>query len=335
MICTICAEENPETNRYCGQCGGALDIESEKFRNQVTAIVQHAFKDQELVAVTIADKAEDRLWRLGKVLAGAGSLLGIALAIFGFTSIERAKSQIDAAALFATQHLSSTAASSEKTIDQQRQALLLEMQKQAQPTEEALQQFAAKTKATSAELLHYQALAQGYTQQMAQLKKIRETSPQTPIGDIKNDLFQIAATQYALGGLGAGINGGGIGSPYAANPYINSGRPPTSGLSATSAPLIAPYKIGSQGIAVEAIQARLAQLGCYSGSISGQYDSATDSAVRAFQGTKSTGQRLSDIKTPPIEPPPTAAPSTDDAVLGDVGLSTWSRLFSPVAHSCK
>src|ERR1700677_1237540 len=106
MICSFCDESNPEANRYCGQCGAALDVASQKLRQQVVSIIGQEFEDQEMVAATVgeqvAKKVEDRLWQWTKVLGFAGGILGFAMTVFlaglgffGFTSYKEAQSRIN------------------------------------------------------------------------------------------------------------------------------------------------------------------------------------------------------------------------------------------------
>jgi hypothetical protein len=37
--CFICKEPNPEGKRYCGNCGAALELFSEKLRQQILAVL--------------------------------------------------------------------------------------------------------------------------------------------------------------------------------------------------------------------------------------------------------------------------------------------------------
>lgn len=106
MICSFCDESNPEAGRYCGHCGAALDVASQKLREQILGIIDREFKDQEMLAATVGEqgaaKAEDRFWQWTKILGFAGTILGFAMAVFvaglgffGFTSYKEARSRIE------------------------------------------------------------------------------------------------------------------------------------------------------------------------------------------------------------------------------------------------
>jgi len=349
----ICHKPNAETSLFCGQCGGALDGANERLRAQVIAIVSQTFKDQELASVSIADKAEERLWRLGKVLAVAASILGVAFALFGITSIRSAREQIDRAVLLASKNVDSAASVGQKNLEEQGRALLTQMQQQAQPTEIELQAMASRAKTTDSELVKVEEVARAEQQRIIYLKQLRDKSPETPIGKINGDAFQVTPYQ-ALGGLG-GVYGGGFGGPFGGNPYgagVNSyvGSGMSMGMTGASNPggsttqqSVSLFREGTIGATVGAIQERLSQLDCYSGPINFHFDSATVAAVSKFKEAKTKADQHHPNETPHTKRSSQVNPllfydgpttEDDDPRSGTVGLSTWKELIRDSAQTC-
>jgi len=85
-----CSVENPETNRYCGACGTALDIQNQSVAkfvsttviSEVRAAVAASLKDRKVVEVEIAESITGRLIGWAKVF---GLFAGVPLALLLIT----------------------------------------------------------------------------------------------------------------------------------------------------------------------------------------------------------------------------------------------------------
>lgn len=101
MTCPICKADNPESNRFCANCGAPLGIDADAqgthLRAQVLAILDAQYKDQRLVQVDLIENITTRLISWAKLFA---SLVGIPLSVLalvlGFLGI---KATLDFSAL--------------------------------------------------------------------------------------------------------------------------------------------------------------------------------------------------------------------------------------------
>jgi hypothetical protein len=165
-------------------------------------------------------------------------------------------------------------------------------------------------------------------QQIATLNVIRDASPNTPIGNIQQELF----VPIGLAGT-PGPNG----IPYGPNGMIETPSLGTLAGSGTS-PVqltVAPYKEGSSGSGVTAIQIRLLALGCYAFVGSGTFDAATSEAVKAFMvANANSNVSVTEFSLLSFS---ADAPSSwiNDTTPGTVDHNVWQLLFSPSAKSCK
>jgi hypothetical protein len=253
------------------------------------------------MAAEISKNVEDRLWRWGIVLGAAGSLFAASLALFGFTSFEGAKDRINQVATAATGTLNSTA--SAKNTDLEKQAVVLsgELRTEVQQAESVIRSYGVRENAVGANLHRLEVALTKRNAQMEQLNRIRATSPDTPIGSINSQLFQ---TPNLTG-------------------TINSGT-------------VQAYSLGSSGEGVKAIQSRLSALGCYSGLISGTFDSSTADGVIAFKAAQEKPIQDRRFGSPSVIPNPALGPSADQIELNssDVGNRMWNELFSPFTARC-
>jgi hypothetical protein len=80
------------------------------------------------VAVTIADSAEERLWKWGKLLGLAGAFAVAGFATFGFTSYREAKQTIQDASTAAVTGVNDVAAKSTKAIEKKGADTINDMQ---------------------------------------------------------------------------------------------------------------------------------------------------------------------------------------------------------------
>jgi hypothetical protein len=303
--CLICKEPNPEGKRYCGNCGAALDISSEKFRQQVLAVMGDPSKQEDVLSVRIADKAEDRLWRYSKVLGGALAIFLGGLVFFGINSYENLKSGLNSVAVAANGKLEETASQNQTKLDQKGAALLNQLQQEAQPTQAALDALAERARVMDAALKKYELVAAARGESLDRLKTIRDKSPTTPIGDISSGLFT------PVSDINSSLFAYGVATP------------------------VSVYKEGSTGSGVMRIQQRLARLGCYSGPINGTYDSATKDAVIAFQSPHLQAFYDNQIYATDTVPQFNEIPMSSAEQSGEVGTTTWNSLFSLVPPRCK
>lgn len=340
MKCPVCAELNPEGNKFCGTCGAALDASGMKLRQQILEVIEREFKDKELVAVEVADKAEDRLWRWGKLLRLPLAFCLIGLGFFGVTTYENAKSRIDDAAQTAVAGLNQVANQNEQTIvgkrseaiSQMQQAEALSISQIQSQTKAAGGQVAAvvsRAKASSGQLqvaeksvAAMQAQVAPLQEKITALSSIRDLSPDTPIGDINGGLFN-----PVIPGV---VNNGS--TSYGAASASDSIAQLVSGSRQPGPP--PPYKEGASGSGVTAIQNRLFALGCYEGLTTGTFDTATTAAVIAFvetNGRPSPNSIMGLLDTSSDAP----AVLYDDPTPGTVDYRLWGELFSSSAKKCK
>jgi hypothetical protein len=344
MDCSVCAETNPEGNKFCGSCGAALDASGMKLRQQIATVIEREFKDQELVAVQVADKAEERLWRWGKLLTLAFGLFVAGAGFFGVTTYNEAKLRIVDAAQVAVDGLNHAADQNRQTIAVKGAEAISQMQKaeansvtQIQnQTRSAGNQVAAvvsRTKASNGQLQKTEDSVAALQARVAPLQSridiltsIRDQSPDTPIGDINGGLF--TPVIQGVVGLGSVPDGTAL-SSASLTKLLSSFQ----GTQATST-ILPPYKEGASGSGVTAIQNRLFSLGCYSGLATGTFDAATAAAVVAFvetNGRPSPTSLIGFIDTSPDAP----AVLEEDSTPGTVDYRLWGELFALSAKKCE
>lgn len=85
MECKSCKSDNPESNKFCGQCGHFLASDP-ILHAAIQDEIQSRFRDRNVVEVEVAEKVFDRLTKWGKVVLG---VLAAALAILGISSYDR------------------------------------------------------------------------------------------------------------------------------------------------------------------------------------------------------------------------------------------------------
>jgi hypothetical protein len=331
--CAVCSASNPKTNRYCGNCGYALDPSGEKLRQQIRDILDKEFKDPELVAVTVADSAEERLWKWGKLLGLAGAFAVAGFGFFGFTSYQEAKKTIQDASTAAVAGVNDVASKSTKAIENKGKNTIDDMQNaetttlgqisnQASSVSTAVRSVASRAKVSDQRLAkaeqEVQALRARYApleQSVDLLTQIRTESPGTPIGNISSGLFDTGSGASGLSNTSfAGLD--------------------TESLNHLKT-LPSPYKSGASGDGVTALQQRLKDLQCYSGPISGQFDDATGTAVDAF--VLANGRPRADFRSlTEIGPDFVYAPSAamPDSSTGTVDYYLWQAIFSSTARAC-
>jgi Putative peptidoglycan binding domain len=308
MNCPICAESNPENNRYCGHCGATLDVTDQRLRQQVLAVIQQEFKDEDLMAVGVADKAEERLWRWGKLVALSLTVFVAGLGFFGFSTYKEAKSHISDAAALAITSLNQVSEDNKQMISQKGAAVILQMQQEASDAGTQAAFVVTRAKANNGELEIAEEEIKDERRRIAILKHIRDASPETPIGSIRNDLFVLT------GRVGNGPDG----------TTVLSGRI-----------VGAPYMEGGSGPGVTAIQERLAALGCLVHPSTGEFDSATRKGVVAFVSVNgrpvTKGYLGTNLATSYLVP----SAEYVDATPGSVDHDLWEELFSDSAKKCK
>jgi len=335
MICSWCGADNPEANRYCGQCGTTIDAASVKLQSQITAIVQANFKDQQLVAdalsYRITQNVEARLMLGGKILALALAILVISTGLWGWRTYEGIEGKLNAIAGSAIRNVTDTGTDLTKKLNTTAGNLLGQMQNEAQSTESGLQSIGRQTKSTQADLQAADRAVQAYRARFLKLEQVWNQNPETPIGTINSSVF----------------------TPIYAPGVLTSPTQPT--LSSTHDS----YQAGSTGFYVTEIQTRLGELGCYSGTPTGFFDQGTTDAVIGFKAAMAkqrqtapltqplsnlnivTGVNLGSIDTSALVSvryvfTPDRGPSEDDSdpKSGVVDKTTWEELGSENAAHC-
>jgi zinc-ribbon domain/Putative peptidoglycan binding domain len=317
MKCPNCAVDNPDNNRFCGQCGAILDETTRRFREEVRELIKQELRDEESLAVRVADKAEERIWRWSKILGIGVGLAALGLAGFGFTSFESSKKQIENAAAIASQEIKKDADDTKQSMEQRGTATIhqiqksgtetiAQMQKEGEATLIAANSVSLRVKASNTKMAE---IEQQQSAQLNTLATIRNQSPDTPIGSISTDLFKSSNSSCT-----------GTNQPW----YCPNGTY-TPALSR----IVYPYKFGDVGSGVMELQDRLLKLGCYSGPSTGIFDDSTAKGVEAF--VAANGMRLLPLATASGN-----APSffIDDASHGTVDRSLWVSIFSEDAKKC-
>jgi len=101
-VCRSCGAENPDTNKYCGACGSALDA-TEVLRREIDASVDRALaarvKDRAVVETQLANAVLEKLigWAktYGTILAVLIALAAFILARLGIDSYQSLKTKVD------------------------------------------------------------------------------------------------------------------------------------------------------------------------------------------------------------------------------------------------
>jgi hypothetical protein len=311
MICTFCSESNPDTNRFCGKCGTALDAVSERLRQQIVTIIGQEFKDQDMVAALVAekvaDKVEKRIWLFTKILGIAGGILGAVLAVVGVTSVNDVRNKINNASQVATKASEDAVAAVNKasqnavtasqgaiaTVNTVSQNAEAQMLRQARSITSKAQASGLELEEDETEIEGLRADYEDARGKLEAFKQAFKQTPDKPIGQFDKRLF--------------------IDTP-------------------SSGPKIYPYYQGQTRPGVKTIQIRLAELGCYQGQPSGTFTPETASAVIAFVNAN-TSVRLnsSDIPTSTEETP---SPTILHAVPGEVDYHRWRQMFARGAAKC-
>lgn len=341
MQCPVCAEPNPVGNRYCGACGTALDEAAFKLHQQILAVVRNEFEDEELVAVRVADAAEDRLWRWGKVLGLAFTLAVAGLGFFGFTSYREAKARIGDTAQAAVGGLNQVADQNKQaiinkgaeTISQMQQAeasSISQVQNQAKAAGSQVAAVVLRARTNNGQLAQAEQTIRAMQGRIDALASIREASPDTPIGNLNGGLF--SAGGYGVGGYGSNPYGGISTSRDVAQPVAGLGAidPTLAGIRLPHPP----YKEGASGSGVTTIQNRLSELGCFSGPSTGAFDAATSAAVIAFVNAngRPSPESMAGLLTTSRDAP---AVLEEDSTPGTVDYRLWAEMFDSSAKKCQ
>jgi hypothetical protein len=102
LNCPSCGATNSEANKFCGDCGAALDAQAFRIEGvvkaQVEKVIQERLKDQNVLDVETSQAIAERLTRWGKIFGGfialpATILIGI-LVVSGIESYRDFKARI-------------------------------------------------------------------------------------------------------------------------------------------------------------------------------------------------------------------------------------------------
>jgi hypothetical protein len=291
MTCPRCAAESPTGKAYCADCGSPLDAADEKIRAAVQAAIRDTFKDQRLLPIEIAEKAVERFWFYGKIVAIPTTVLLIVLGVLGVSTYRDALRTIQTSGQRVVANLQEQAAKDADKISQTTNAVLAKLN-QAESKNlpeqvgrlaeqvstatrglQTVQQVVQQAAKTGKDLQDTQALALQYQEEVSRLRTSIVASPPLPtaIGTVSG------VTIPGLTGLGLPSTTPALLAPSAGIPRVVIGadaftdRPPGT------------LTIGDKGEYVKRAQAKLRELGCYNGDITGTFDEITKEAVVRFK----------------------------------------------------
>jgi hypothetical protein len=296
--CVRCAAENPDTNKYCGECGALNTTKDGHIRDLATSVFNEQFKkrDQKLLEVETVDAVYRGLTRAAVPIVALLALAGWV----GWGKYDNALGAIESAKVTAIKSLQDQTGTEADSIrgDAAKERTLL--QESARQEAKNLQdeqsnfkkQYVQKSATAEAELEQYRAKLKTKEAELAQVYR-QGTALRAQYDDTVSGL-----TSMGMGGASLpGIN-------------LSATQPAILGDSALQPQPV--YSLNSSGPEVEKIQERLKQLNCYSGEISGHYDEDTKQAVERFNRYRGE-----------------AFPS------GVVDVSDWITLFSPIISEAR
>jgi len=269
--CPRCGAENPESNKFCGQCALAITPEDLKIRATALSVVEEQLnkRDQKLLEIETANAIVRRVYLGFTPLA-----LTIAFAAwFGFAQYRTALDAISSTKSAAIQSLQTQTASEWRGINEQAS--------QERATLKAATQIEARELRTNA--------GQG-REQLRQAQVVMEQMLQQ--GNALKTKYENAFASDALispAHLGSGQLVTLTPTPTVTITGVTAqpSRVYSTGIAGfqSSTDFIEPlttFSLGSSGPEVAKIQTRLKDLGCYAGDITGQYDQFTREAVVRF-----------------------------------------------------
>lgn len=325
MICPECHAEGPDGKAYCADCGSPLDPADEKIRTLVQAALRDALKDQRLLPIEIADKAVERFWFYGKIVAIPSALVILALAVWGITGYRDAVARIQAAGQQAVARLQDQASKDAERIGQTTNTVLNKLnQVENRDLPAQVGRVLEQVSRTGKELQNAQAQAAQYREELTRLRTSIVASPPSP-----------TLLTYNPSGILSTLGSPGL--PTSTTPGILSKTPELSGsavgtpgsIAGIVLPVWADRPIGSvttghEGEYVKRIQAKLSELGCYKGDVSGRFDDPTSEAVIRFKKAKPlipSGLYPSSVSAF------ISVPTLGTTVNGDVDYLTWFDLM--------
>jgi hypothetical protein len=317
MDCLRCRAQNVDGKKFCGDCGAMLSSpEEERIRTLAKSILEEQFRlrDQKLLEIETADAIYDRLKKLATPTVLA---ITIAIAILGFIGYGKFNSLLDAMKVAETEGLARLRSQTDKETQH--------IKDEAGAERTALQASTASEAATLRREANSMRAenSKSYNELQAEVKRARakladaqsEIAQVMEQGTTLKDKYDTVGTQLVnLKGFSPTNNVVGL-----------------TGSSVTSGDLgqfLRIYSVGSAGPEVEQIQAKLKELGCYEGAVSGQYDALTKESVERFNRARgelfpsgvvdSTGWSM---LFGPVYPAPKAPSTFQGLVSGDIRLS--------------
>jgi Tfp pilus assembly protein PilE len=313
MQCSICKSDNPDEKRYCGDCGAALDAQSERLRQQVSRAVNEQFKDRAIIEYEVTDRIITRLQSWAKIaavmFAVVGGMLVIVVAILGFLGVKTysdAVSKVERASDAAVANLQKQSSAKEENLRREAEKSLAALERYASPKEleSAVRRAEQQARRADERVSAVVRSAVENEGKLNQIGSLQSLYPKTPIGDLNPGIFRPTVSGLTI-------------------PDITDLYKPSVSMES----VLKDYSVGSKGADVEKIQRRLKELGCYDGEATGEFDSKTAVAVDAF---KKAFRRSLGIGIPPLSTPtPEIASATTPGLLeGSVDYVTWVDLFS-------
>ena len=260
--CVKCSAENPDSSKYCGQCGALNAAEDLRIRDLAASVFEEQFKkrDQKLIEA-------ETVYAIYKGLARAAWPVALVVAIaawFGWGKYNNALEAIESAKTAAVKGIQEQTVTEAQSIQHDSAEERASLQKSAQREAKSLRDESSR-----------------FQKQYAQDSATLET-------DLEQSRAKLKAKDAELGVLltqGTALRTqydnaiSGLTSNSVVTQPINPNDTP--GLRGTIAqPKV--YSLNSSGSEVEKIQTRLKQLNCYVGEVTGNYDVHTKEAVERF-----------------------------------------------------
>lgn len=302
MVCSTCGAESIGGKRFCADCGSPLQSGDSQLHDEVLPIVIQELRrrDQKILERETADAIVADVWVDIKRALWGGVIVLIILGAFGLKEYKDALRAISSTGEQAVNSLRSQASQAEQNLSgegtKQKHAIentaAMEIAGVKSEAEEIRQRYArfgndaeiqsARKQADArlqAEIAHVKELEKAGNE----LKdRYEQTGKQLAQLQAPNQLFLplVSSTAANLPGTLSSptLKDGGV--------FIN----PSESLKLTdqvstlvkSSPALRFYSLGSKGPDVERIQQKLLELGCFEGTVSGNYDEMTQRAVMKF-----------------------------------------------------
>lgn len=324
MLCHNCRSEGAEGKKYCADCGAPLaHPEETKLQRQVVKIFEEQFRrrDQKLLELETADAAYSRLKKMAYPMVTAIAIVLAGVGYVGYGKYQNAieaikateskavgglKSEADKEAQSIRSEATNQRASLQATAGTETTALRQEAGNMRRENSRTSQEFVAAAEQARTKVQGAQAELGKVQQQLAALRESYGAA-QTEITQLREQGTSLKQKYDAVGTQIAVLQSPNVGSVVGLSETLSMRDSISTSLSGASVTSLRFYSVGSSGPEVEKIQKRLAELGCYDGEITGQFDLQTKASVERFNSAR--GEQF-----------PTAV----------IDVAGWDNLFGPI-----